>query len=198
MLTEHLAENLPLLASCSLNPSRAYCMFLGVSCQSSMQHPAANPNLPLTLSALPDFENRVGSLCHHLYPHQKWGFCFAKVLPGMLGCIQQLDWAQPCSAKATQSTAGVPTWLPAKPHTTACLRTFHFAGALQLSSPSKRFPAISAESENASTRAAASPRGNALLGNNYREFKQGRAVAKLLHSQAPGQQGKTQSCLLAL
>lgn len=47
-------------------------------------------------------------------------------------------------------------------------------------------------------RAAASPRGNALLGNNYREFKQGRAVAKLLHTQAPGQQGKTQSCLLAL
>lgn len=91
MLTEHLIENLPLLASHSLNPSRAYCMFLGVSCQSGMQHPAANPNLPLTLNALPNFQNRVGSLCHHLCPYQKWGFCFAEVLPGSLGCIQQLD-----------------------------------------------------------------------------------------------------------
>lgn len=89
------------------------------------------------------------------------------------------------------------TWLIPKPPTAAHLCTFHFAGALQLSSVSKQcFSAISAESENASARAAASPRGNVLVGNNYREFKQGRSAAKLLHIQAPGQEGRAQKLLV--
>lgn len=45
-------------------------------------------------------------------------------------------------------------------------------------------------------RAAAPPRGNALLGNNYREFKYGCLAAKLLHIQAPGQEGRAQKLLI--
>lgn len=107
--------------------------------------------------------------------------CFSSPLPGCWVASSSLS-APLCQC---HQAALCPTWLSPL-----------YLCTLQLPSPSKHFPAVSAESENASVRAAAaSPRGNALLGNNYREFKQGRLAAKLLHAQAPGQQGRVQKQL---
>lgn len=87
-------------------------------------------------------------------------------------------------------------WPVPKPPTAAWLCTCHFAGVLQLSSISQQhFSVISAESEKTSRRAAAPPRGNALLRDNYVEFKKGLSAAKLLHIQAPGQEGRARKLL---
>lgn len=116
----------------------------------------------------------------------------------LLRCLAASSSQTSCSAPQCKHhhTGPGSIWPVPKPPTAACLCTCHFASVLQLSSISQQhFSVISAESEKASTRAAASPRGNALLGNNYGEFKKGFSAAELLHIQAPGQEGRAQKLL---
>lgn len=168
-----LQSTLPMWHNILFRVPQLYCVFLGVSCQSSvLQQPQT-----FMLSALPNLQSRARSFHHHLCTSGGGDFALLFILhesfAGLLDRIQQpLSSTVPMPPRSTVSHLA--------PTPVLC--------TLQLPSPSKHFPAVSAESENASARAAAaSPRGNALPGNNYREFKQGRAAAKLLHAQAPGQ-----------